>query len=296
MSLNCGKLKLLTNPSLLWGAQNQIRGMATLQYISTRLKSVKNIQKITQSMKMVSAAKYARADKELKLARPFGEGAQRFYEAAEITAPEDAKTEVVIMMTSDKGLCGAVHSSISRRVRAMLADKPHVKLICVGDKARAGIQRMHGNNIILVAKELGRLPPIFQDAAQIASAVFDSELDYDSGKILYNRSIHAASYETSEIQIYNQKSIYAAPKLTLYDSLDNDVVQSYLEYSLASLIFYTMKENAASEQSARMTAMDSSSRNAGEMIQKLQLMFNRTRQAVITRELIEIISGASALE
>jgi len=294
MSLHCGKL--LLRASSLWGAQIQTRDMATLQYISTRLKSVKNIQKITQSMKMVSAAKYARADRELKKARPFGEGAQKFYESAEVVPPEDAKQEVIIMMTSDKGLCGAVHSNVGRRVRATLATKPNVKLICIGDKSRAFVQRVYSQNIILTAKEIGRLPPIFEDASRIASAIIDSEYEYDAGVIYYNRSINVASYETTEIPIYNLASVSASPKLTLYDSLDNDVLQSYLEYSLASLVYYTMKENAASEQSARMTAMDSSSRNAGEMIGKLQLMFNRTRQAVITRELIEIISGASALE
>jgi F-type H+-transporting ATPase subunit gamma len=260
------------------------------------LKSVKNIEKITLSMKMVSAAKYARADKELKLARPFGEGTQTFYKSVEATVPEDAKSEVVIMMTSDKGLCGAVHSSVTRKVRTLMQTKPNVKLICVGDKARAGVQRLFGKNILFSVKELGRLPPLFADAGKIASYIFNSDFEYDVGAIYYNRSIHAASYETSELPIYSQKSVYVAPKISLYDSLDTDVVQSYLEYSLASLIYYTMKENAASEQSARMTAMDSSSRNAGDMIGALQLAFNRTRQAVITRELIEIISGASALE
>lgn len=103
------------------------------------------------------------------------------------------------------------------------------------------------------------------------------------------------SYETSELPIYSLATVSAAPKLTIYDSLDADVIQSYLEFSLVSQIFNTMKENACSEQSARMSAMDSASKNASEMINKLALQFNRTRQAVITRELIEIISGASAL-
>lgn len=103
------------------------------------------------------------------------------------------------------------------------------------------------------------------------------------------------SYNTTEMPIFSLEAINKSPKLTVYDSLDADVIRSYYEYSLASLIFYAMKENACSEQSARMTAMDNASKNAGEMIQKLTLVFNRTRQAVITRELIEIISGAAAL-
>lgn len=96
--------------------------------------------------------------------------------------------------------------------------------------------------------------------------------------------------------IFSLKTVEKSDKLTVYDSLDADVIQSYLEFSLATQLFYAMKEGACSEQSSRMTAMDNASKNAGEMIDKLSLLFNRTRQAVITRELIEIISGASALE
>lgn len=96
--------------------------------------------------------------------------------------------------------------------------------------------------------------------------------------------------------MYDKGSVNAAPKLSVYDSLDEEVIQSYLEFSMASMLFYSMKEGACSEQSSRMTAMDNASKNAGEMIDKLTLTFNRTRQAVITRELIEIISGAAALQ
>merc|ERR1712088_1173460 len=212
--------------------------MPNLKAIAIRLKSVKNIQKIMQSMKMVSAAKYARAERELKAARPYGEGNQKFYEAVEIQPREDtAPKELYLAMSSDKGLCGAIHSSVCKTIREELKQKPNldnVAIVCVGDK-------------------------------------------------------------TSEVDIYPMKSVSEAEKITLYDSIDSDVLQSYLEYSLASMIYYAMKEGACSEQSARMTAMDNSSKNAGEMIEKLALTYNRTRQAVITGELIEIISGAAAL-
>ena len=101
---------------------------------------------------------------------------------------------------------------------------------------------------------------------------------------------------TASLPIFSTPVVEKSEKLAVYDSLDSDVIQSYLEFSLASLIFFTMKEGACSEQSSRMTAMDNASKNAGEMIEKLTLTFNRTRQAVITRELIEIISGAAALD
>ena len=104
------------------------------------------------------------------------------------------------------------------------------------------------------------------------------------------------SYAIDELPLFDKNAVIIAPKLSVYDSLDDEVIQSYLEFSLASLLFYSMKESACSEQSSRMTAMDNASKNAGEMIDKLTLTFNRTRQAVITRELIEIISGAAALD
>lgn len=120
--------------------------------------------------------------------------------------------------------------------------------------------------------------------------------DFSEGKIIYNQFRSVVSYKINDMPIFSLKTVEKSDKLTVYDSLDADVIQSYLEFSLATQLFYAMKEGACSEQSSRMTAMDNASKNAGEMIDKLSLLFNRTRQAVITRELIEIISGASALE
>merc|ERR1712142_483510 len=276
----------------------QQRGMANLKLIGMRLKSVKNIQKITQSMKMVSAAKYARAERDLKAARPLGSAAQSFYEHAEIKSEKEAPKELYIAMTSDRGLAGAVHSSIGKAIRAELADRPNldnVKIICVGDKSRAFFQRWFKDQILMVGSEIGRLPPQFGDASKVANAILTSGFEFDSGKMLYNRYNSVVPYTTSEIPIFSLDTIAGAEKLTVYDSIDSDVLQSYMEYSLASLIYYALKEGACSEQSSRMTAMDNSSKNAGEMIDKLTITFNRTRQAVITGELIEIISGAAAL-
>ncbi|XP_059061288.1 ATP synthase subunit gamma, mitochondrial [Achroia grisella] len=276
----------------------QNRNMATLKSISIRLKSVKNIQKITQSMKMVSAAKYTRAERDLKAARPYGEGAALFYERAEVAPPEDEKKQLYIAMTSDRGLCGAVHTGVSKVIRNRLSEPgaENIKVICVGDKSRAILQRLYGKHIICVANEIGRLPPTFTDAAKIASAILTSGYEFGFGKIIFNKFRSVVSYEQSDLPLFSQQSVQSAPKLATYDSLDSDVIQSYMEFSLASMLFYALKEGACSEQSARMTAMDNASKNAGEMIDKLTLTFNRTRQAVITRELIEIISGAAALE
>lgn len=276
------------------GQQN--RGMATLKAISIRLKSVKNIQKITQSMKMVSAAKYARAERDLKQARPYGVGAQQFYEKAEVTAKDDQPKKLYIAITSDRGLCGAVHTGVARHIRGDLAEDPNIKVICVGDKSRAILQRLYSKNIEMVCNEIGRLPPTFLDAAKLTNAILNLGYEYTEGKIIYNKFKSVVSYAVADMPIFSVKSVEAAEKLPVYDSLDSDVIQNYLEFSMASMLFYAMKEGACSEQSSRMTAMDNASKNAGEMIDKLTLTFNRTRQAVITRELIEIISGASALE
>jgi len=278
----------------------QQRGMANLKLIGLRLKSVTNIQKITQSMKMVSAAKYARAERDLKAARPLGEAAKSFYQHVDVGSEKaEAPKELYIAMTSDRGLAGAVHSSIGKTIRAELAEKENldnVKIICVGDKSRGFFQRWSKDQILMVGSEIGRLPPQFLDASKVANAILNCGFDYDVGKLMYNRYNSVVSYTTSEIPIFSVDAVSNAAKLNTYDSLDADVLQSYLEYSLASLIYYAMKEGACSEQSARMTAMDNSSKNAGEMIDKLQITYNRTRQAVITGELIEIISGAAALD
>lgn len=137
--------------------QQQQRGMATLKQISMRLKSVKNIQKITQSMKMVSAAKFARADRDLKQARPYGIGSKQFYEKAEITAPETTTEEskkVFLAISSDRGLCGAIHSGIGRAIRAEMVKDPNIKIICVGDKSRAILARLFPKNILFVCNEV----------------------------------------------------------------------------------------------------------------------------------------------
>lgn len=277
--------------------QQQQRGMATLKAISMRLKSVKNIQKITQSMKMVSASKFTRAERQLKATRPIGKGSKDFYEKAEIVPLENVPQQLYIAITSDRGLCGAVHSNVVKHIRSIL-DKPgaeNIKVVCVGDKSRSILQRLWGKHIILAANEIGRLPPTFLDASKLANAVFNSGYEYSSGKIVYNRFNSVVSCTTMTLPVYSVGAVEAAPKLAVYDSLDKEVIQSYLEFSLAALIYYAMKESACSEQSSRMTAMENASKNAGEMIDKLTLTFNRTRQAVITNELIEIISGAAAL-
>jgi len=294
-----GRNAILVPKSAAQCVQQQ-RGMANLKAISIRLKSIKNIQKITASMKMVSAAKFARAERDLRAAKPYGEGSQAFYKGAGVegAATEGSPKELYVALTSDRGLCGGVHSSICKTIRNELLEKPsldNVGIICVGDKSRAQLGRLFAQNIICVGSEIGRLPPQFGDAAKIASQIMTCGFQFDFGKAYFNKFKSIVSYQTTELPLYTLDTVKAAPNLALYDSVDDDVLQSYLEYSMASKIYYTLKEGATSEQSSRMNAMENSSKNAGEMIDKLTIYYNRTRQAVITGELIEIISGAAAL-
>ena len=122
---------------------------------------------------------------------------------------------------------------------------------------------MFAKNILTVGSEIGRLPPQFGDATKIANAILNCGFEFDAGKMVFNEFKSVVSYKTREIPIFSLATINNADKLTVYDSLDADVLQSYMEYSLASLIYYCLKEGACSEQSSRMTAMDNSSKNAG---------------------------------
>jgi F-type H+-transporting ATPase subunit gamma len=277
----------------------QWRNMATLKAISMRLKAVKNIQKITKSMKMVSAAKYAKAERELRLARPYGAGAQEFYKAADIKQDEKKPNHLIIAMTSDRGLCGSAHSNIVRAIRAALPNKPpgtNVKIIAIGDKARGILSRLYKDYMLMHFVDIGKRPPVFEDAAKVAQEILKCPFEFDVGEMYYNIFRSVVAYRTTVMPVHTAESIVAGSKLSLYDSVDDEVLRSYREFSLASLVFFSMKESACSEQSQRMTAMDSATKNAGEMIDKLTLKYNRQRQAVITNELVEIISGAAALK
>ncbi|PAV60739.1 hypothetical protein WR25_25409 [Diploscapter pachys] len=295
-----GTLQLVVS-SLAAGEQQ--RGFPTLKDISIRLKSVKNIQKITKSMKMVAAAKYAKAERDLKGARAYGVGARAFFDnidpksESDDKAADDKQKQLLVLITSDRGLCGAVHTSIAKEAKNIInnAGDKEIKLVAIGDKAKGALQRVYGKHFLLSGNEIGRQPPTFEDASIAAKAILESGFEFDKGYIIYNRFKSVVSYQTSKLPILPLEAIKQKENLNTYDSVDDDVLQSYNEYSLAQLIYYAMKESSTSEQSSRMTAMDGASKNAGEMIDKLTLQFNRTRQAVITRELIEIISGAACV-
>ncbi|XP_064400573.1 ATP synthase subunit gamma, mitochondrial-like [Halichondria panicea] len=282
----------------IWHQYQSTRGMATLKELSIRIKSVTNIEKITKSMKMVSAAKYQMAERQLKPARAYGEGAQALYDKAEVIDEERKPKHLIIAVTSDRGLCGGIHSNVARNIRATLLatqDRSNTMVVCVGDKTRSIIQRFFRENLLLHFTDVGKKPPVFEEAMFVAQNILDSGFEYDSAEIVYNRFKNVISYDTLNKFLIPFDKLAQSEKMLVYDDVDEDVLLCYHEMTLANLIFHTLKEGACSEQSSRMTAMDGASKNAGDMISKLTLTYNRTRQAVITRELIEIISGAAAV-
>ncbi|VDL62360.1 unnamed protein product [Hymenolepis diminuta] len=278
------------------------RHMGTLKDVAMQLKSITSIQKITSSMKMVASAKFARAERELKLAVPYGTGATAFYEKSGILEHQKenkiASNHLVIAITSDRGLCGAANSSIGRTLRDMLNNLPvgeTVKLVLIGEKARAFLARKFSDHFLMSFTEVGKKPPTFEDASMIAEALLNCDYKFDKASLYYNKFKTVVSYTTMDQPIFSLEQLQQAPSLALYDSVDDEALRSYNEFLLSSFLFYALKEAAASEQSARMTAMQSATKNADELIDALKLTYNRTRQAVITKELIEIISGAAAV-
>ena len=178
--------------------------------MSVRLKSVKNIEKITKSMKMVSAAKFQLAERELKPARTYGEGAQgthahshtlppklviylnlALFEKAEILEEERKPKHLVVAISSDRGLCGSVHSNVARYIRSMMAERGQdastTMFVCVGDKVRTILQRQFKSNILMHFTEIGRKPPLFMEANFVAEQILNSGIEYDSAEIVFNR-------------------------------------------------------------------------------------------------------------
>lgn len=281
----------------------QTRGMATEKQLKMRITATKNISKITKSMKMVSAAKLRGDQQRLAAGKPFAEWTKR------ISGPEKGLEDIdvkdfpdknlVVMMTTDKGLCGGVNTILGRMTRQMIAkldaSNKDAKLVILGDKGRAQMRRVYGDRFVATMTER-RVPYNFDLASSIAQDIISGE--YGGIHIVYNTFKSAISYIPS-IRSITPLVDPNSPQLTSFEvepENDAETLQNFHEYTLATQIYYAMLENATSEQSSRMNAMENASKNANEMINKLTLQYNRARQARITTELIEIISGASALK
>ena len=261
-------------------------------------------------MKMVSAAKLKGDENRLKVAEPFNAWTSTFgIEPVEIESPEDmtyddfpAKT-LLVPFTSDQGLCGGVNSFISRNtkdmIRKLAAQGKECDVVIIGDKGRAQLRREFGTHIKRSVTDVEQ-PGSFALAAALTSELMKAGcMDYDQIVILNNHFKNAAVY-TQEYKVIKPFVTMAETGETLstyeFDSDKAEAMEDLYEYMLASQVFYAFMDGACSERSARMAAMENASQNAGEMIEALTLQYNRARQSRITTELIEIISGASAIE
>ncbi|BFZ55908.1 atp3 gamma subunit of the F1 sector of mitochondrial F1F0 ATP synthase [Savitreella phatthalungensis] len=269
------------------------RNMATLREIETRLKSVKNIEKITKTMKTVASSKLPKASRAMNQAKVYGETAQELFKNAETKASE-GKT-LFIVASSDKGLCGGVHSQLSKATRKALDEKPDADLVVLGDKAKAQLQRFRPENIILSFNQIGKDVPSFADAAAIADLVTGSGKQYDQVSVIYNSYVSGIAYEPTTLPIFSEDALKNSTNFSAYE-IEDDVLANLAEFTFANVIYAALVEGHACELSARRNAMDNASKNAGEMIDKFTIAYNRTRQAVITNGLIEIIVGAVALD
>ncbi|RVX70337.1 hypothetical protein B0A52_05836 [Exophiala mesophila] len=282
------------NLVLARSAVPQTAGYATLREIESRLKSIRNIEKITKTMKIVASTKLTRAQKAMVDSRAYGQAAKQVYEEAETKPLEDKKTLLVIA-SSDKGLCGGVHSGLTRATRRLLEADPTLDLAIIGEKCKSQLGRSNGKNIVLSFAGVGKEVPTFADAQAIADQLVMLPEEYASIKILYNKFINAQSYEPATVEAYSEEAITSSPNFAAFE-IDDEVLANLREYSLANSIYWALAEGHACEISARRNAMDNASKNAGDMISRFTILYNRTRQAVITGELVEIITGATASE
>jgi F-type H+-transporting ATPase subunit gamma len=293
--------------------------MPSLKDLRTRIGSVKQTQKITSAMKLVAASKFKRAQEQAEAARPFAERMAKMLTnlAASVAALEGAppllagtgrdEVHLVVVATADRGLCGGFNSSIARgaraRIRALREQGKQVKVLCIGRKGRDMLRRELGEMIVGTIEGVGRRRLEYAEAAQIAEridAMYQAG-EFDVATIVYNRFRSAISQIVTLQQLIpvqpaaveeGQSEIKAVYE---FEPDEEAILKELLPRNLAVQIYGALVENAASEQGARMTAMDNATRNAGDMIERLTLFYNRTRQAQITKELIEIVSGAEAL-
>ncbi|KAL2007904.1 hypothetical protein VTN00DRAFT_7886 [Thermoascus crustaceus] len=267
---------------------------ATLREIEGRLKSIKNIEKITNTMKIVASTRLTRAQKAMDESRVYGQTSNTVFEKAETKPIEDKKT-LLVVASSDKGLCGGIHSGLSKATRRALAETPNADIVVLGEKAKAQIARSNANSIVLSFANVCKDIPTFADAQAIADQIALLPTDYASVKIIYNKFINAQSYEPASVEAYSEEAITQSANISAFE-VGDEVLANLREYALANSLYWALAEGHACEISARRNAMENASKNAGEMINKFQILYNRQRQAAITGELVEIITGATASE
>jgi F-type H+-transporting ATPase subunit gamma len=265
--------------------------MATLREIEMRLKSVRNIEKITKSMKMIASTKLSKAQRAMISAKSYGEANSEVFKSA--TVPENPRV-LYVVVSSDSGLCGGIHSSVSKAVRSAIKENASAQVAVVGDKSKAQLSRAIPGNLVITFNQIGKDVPTFADAASVADLVTKRAGEFDVVRIIYNRFVSVISYESNTLEVLNEEALKNSADFKAYE-MEEDVTKDLSEFGLANAIYAALVEGHAAEISSRRNAMDNASKNAGEMINLLQMKYNRGRQAAITNELVDIITGASAL-
>ena len=294
--------------------------MPSLKELRNRISSVKATQKITKAMQMVAAAKLRRAQSAAEAARPYAERMEAVLanlatalQGREGGSPLMVGTgkdnvHLLVVATAERGLCGAFNSSIVRLARdhayRLMNDGKQVKILCVGKKGFDQLKRLFASQIIEVIELRAVKQLTFKDAERIAQRILSLFADgqFDVATLFFSRFRSVISQIPTALQIIPAQIPETAPAQASlggavyeYEPDEADILTDLLPLNIATQILRALLENAASEQGARMSAMDNATRNAGDMIGRLTLRYNRTRQAMITKELIEIISGAEAL-
>ncbi len=291
--------------------------MASLDDLKKRIASVKSTQKITKAMKMVAAAKLRRAQESAEKGRPYSEKMNNVILnlSSGISDKENApkllsgtgydNVHLCVVMTSDRGLCGGFNSNIIKKAKSyfskILSEGKELKIITVGSKGNDQLKRMYGDKIIENISFKESKNANYFDADKVGKIVIDKfeSSEFDICTIFYNqfKNVITQIPQAQQIIPLNSEDTEenSSEESYEFEPDEDEILSNLLPKNISTQIFKAMLENSASEQGSRMSAMDNATRNAGEMVDKLTIQYNRSRQAAITKELIEIISGAESL-
>ena len=291
--------------------------MASLDDLKKRISSVKSTQKITKAMKMVAAAKLRRAQESAEKGRPYSEkmnniilnlsnGISDIENAPKLlSGTGEDKVHLCVVMTSDRGLCGGFNTNIIKKAKIffqkILDEGKTLKIITVGSKGYDQLKRVYGDNIIERISFKDSKNVNYFDADKVGKIVIEKfeKKEFDVCTIFYNQFKNVITQIPQEQQIIplntSEKAENSYEDNYEFEPEEDEILSNLLPKNISTQIFKAMLENSASEQGSRMSAMDNATRNAGEMVDKLTIEYNRSRQAAITKELIEIISGAESL-
>ncbi|MDC1130185.1 F0F1 ATP synthase subunit gamma [Candidatus Pelagibacter sp.] len=291
--------------------------MATLDDLKKRIVSVKSTQKITKAMKMVAAAKLKRAQENAEKGRPYAEKMNNIIlnltngisdkenSPKLLSGTGEEKVHLCIVLTSDRGLCGGFNTSIIKKAKVYFKKLSNegktLKVITVGSKGYDQLKRVYKNNIIEKISFKDSKTINYLDAEKVGKMIIENfeKLEFDICTIFYNKFKNVITQIPQEQQIIPLKTTEVEGNSSddnyEFEPEEDEILNNLLPKNISTQIFKAMLENSASEQGSRMSAMDNATRNAGEMVDKLTIEYNRSRQAAITKELIEIISGAESL-